>query len=337
MTSLLLARAPIALLPVLVFLLTLVYFDSFRLVRPRVALAMMAAGAAAAGVSYPLNGALLDLTDLSFQSYVRYVSPLLEELLKALILVHLIRIRRIGLLVDAAIAGFAVGTGFALVENLYYLALRPDAQTDVQVIRGFGTAIMHGGATAIFGIVSVALVERKGDATIGVFVPGWLGAVVLHSVFNHLLVKPLLATLTILLVLPPLIYFVFQHSERSLRHWLEADLDSDIELLRLIESGEVSTSHVGTYLDSLKHSYRGEVVADMLCYLRLHGELALRAKGMLLMRESGIEDELDDETRAKLAELDYLERSIGRSGQLALRPLLLLTGKDLWQMELLRR
>jgi RsiW-degrading membrane proteinase PrsW (M82 family) len=337
MTSLLLARAPIALLPVLVFLLTLVYFDSFRLVRPRVAVAMMVAGAVAAGVSYPLNGALLDFTDFSFQIYVRYVSPLLEELVKALILVHLIRTRRIGLLVDAAIAGFAVGTGFALVENLYYLALRPEAQADVQIIRGFGTAIMHGGATAIFGIASVALVERKGDTTIGVFVPGWIGAVVLHSVFNHLLVKPLLATLTILLVLPPLIYFVFQHSERSLRHWLEADLDSDIELLRLIESGEVSGSHVGTYLDSLKHSYRGEVVADMLCYLRLHGELALRAKGMLLMRESGIDDELDDETLAKLEELEYLERSIGRAGQLALRPLLLVTGKDLWQMEMLRR
>ena len=61
MIPLLLARAPIALLPVLVFLLTLVYFDSFRLVRPRVALSVMAAGAVAAGVSYPLNGALLDL------------------------------------------------------------------------------------------------------------------------------------------------------------------------------------------------------------------------------------------------------------------------------------
>jgi RsiW-degrading membrane proteinase PrsW (M82 family) len=336
MSSLVLARAPIALLPVLVFLLTLVYFDSFRLVRPRVALSVMAAGAVAACVSYPLNGALLDLSGVTFPVYVRYISPWLEELLKALILIHLIRTRHIGLLVDAAIAGFAVGTGFALVENLYYLALRPEAATDVQVIRGFGTAIMHGGATAIFGIVSIALVERKGDTTPVVFVPGWVGAVLVHSAFNHLLVAPLLATLAILLALPPLIYFVFQHSERSLRHWLEADLDSDIELVRLIDSGEVSETHLGKYIDSIKHSYRGEVVADMLCYLRLHGELALRAKGMLLMRESGIDDEIDDETRAKLAELEYLERSIGRSGQLALRPLLLVSGKDLWQLHALK-
>ena len=158
---------------------------------------------------------------------------------------------------------------------------------------------------------------------------------VVHSAFNHLLVAPLLATLAILLALPPLIYFVFQHSERSLRHWLEADLDSDIELLRVIGSGEVSVAR-GRFLDCLEHTYSGAIVADMLCYLRLHGELALRAKGMLLMRESGIEDEVDDETRAKLAELQYLERSIGRSGQLALRPLLLVTGKDLWQLHMLK-
>ena len=44
--------------------------------------------------------------------------------------------------------------------------------------------------------------------------------------------------------------------------------------------------------------YRGEVVADMLCYMRLHVELALRAKGVLLMRESGLEAPIDEETRA---------------------------------------
>ena len=42
----------------------------------------------------------------------------------------------------------------------------------------------------------------------------------------------------------------------------------------------------------------------MLCYLRLHVELALRAKGMLMLRESGFEEPpLDDETRAQIEEL----------------------------------
>ncbi len=46
---------------------------------------------------------------------------------------------------------------------------------------------------------------------------------------------------------------------------------------------------------------------------------------------------LDEETRDKLAELAQLERAIGRTGMLALRPLMIATGKDIWQLKLLDR
>jgi hypothetical protein len=59
-------------------------------------------------------------------------------------------------------------------------------------------------------------------------------------------------------------------------------------------------------------------------------------KGVLLMRESGIDEPpLDAETRDKLAELTQLERAIGKTGMLALRPLMIATGKDIWQLTLL--
>jgi len=334
-TSDFLARAPIALLPVLCFLATLLYYDSFKLVSLRLVLLAMTVGATAAIVSYPVNVFALDHLAMGFQAYSHHVAPWIEESLKALTLVVMIRSRRVGLLVDAAIAGFAIGTGFALVENLYYLTSRPDTHMAVQVIRGFGTAIMHGGATAVFAIVSVALFENRPDRLASVFLPGLVAAFALHSAYNHLLIRPLLATLGILVLLPPLIYTVFRRSERSLKQWLESDLDSDIELLTLIKSGEFSRSHFGMYLHALTERFRGEIVADMLCYLRLHVELAMRAKGVLLMRENDIEVEIDEETLAKLQELEYLERSIGQTGQLALRPLLMVTGKDLWQLSVL--
>ena len=76
----------------------------------------------------------------------------------------------------------------------------------------------------------------------------------------------------------------------------------------------------------------------MLCYLRVHGELAVRAKGVLLLREAGFAvPPLDAETRAKLAELSQLERANGKSGMLALRPLMMATGKEVWQLRLLRQ
>jgi len=67
----------------------------------------------------------------------------------------------------------------------------------------------------------------------------------------------------------------------------------------------------------------------VLCYLRLHTELSIRAKGLLMMREQGFMNKTGEETRAKLEELKYLESSIGATGVLAIKPFLRMRQKDL--------
>jgi RsiW-degrading membrane proteinase PrsW (M82 family) len=334
----LLWRAPIALLPVLLFLAGLVQLDGYKLLRLRMMLMLLVTGALAAAVSYLLNNIAFAHFHGSFVTYSRYVSPWIEESLKAALLVFLIRTRRVGLPVDAGIAGFAIGTGFAVVENLYYLAARPHTMLAVQVIRGFGTAIMHGGTAAILAMISNTLYERRPSGGLHLLLPGLLTAVALHTGYNYLLVRPALATLATLLVLPFVIYLVFDHSERILRTWIEVDLDSDVKRLEAISTGRFLDSPSGRYLQALRERFKGEQLADMLCYLRVHGELAVRAKGILLLRESGLPDPpLDAETRGRLTELAQLERTIGKGGLLALRPLMMATGKEIWQLTLLRQ
>src|SRR5215467_10664941 len=324
-------RASLALLPVLLFLAGLVQLDGYKLLRLRMMLVLVFAGAVAAGISYLLNNLAYAHYSGSFAAYSRWVSPWIEEALKAALLVFLIRTRRVGLPVDAAIAGFAIGTGFALVENLYYLMSRPHTALPVQVIRGFGTA-------AVLAMISNTLYERRPSGGLYLLLPGYVAAVALHTGYNYLLVRPALATLATLLVLPFVIYLVFDHSERILRKWIEVDLDSDVELLQSISAGRFLASKSGRYLQALRDRFRGEELADMLCYLRVHGELAVRAKGLLLLRETGMpEPPLDAETRGRLAELEQLERAIGKTGLLALRPLMMATGKEIWQLTLLRR
>lgn len=333
-----LVRAPIALLPVLLFLAGLVQLDGYKLVRMRMMLALMATGAVAAGLSYALNNLVFAHFHGSFVTYSRYVSPWIEESLKAALLVFLIRTRRVGLPVDAGIAGFAIGTGFAVIENLYYLAARPHTVLAVQVIRGFGTAIMHGGTATILAMISNTLYERRPSGGLHLLLPGLFAAVALHTGYNYLLVRPALATLATLLVLPFVIYLVFDHSERILRTWIEVDLESDVQRLEAISSGKFLDSPSGRYLQALRERFKGEQLADMLCYLRVHGELAVRAKGLLLLRETGMpEPPLDAETRGRLAELAQLEHAIGKTGMLALRPLMMATGKEVWQLTLLRQ
>jgi len=328
-------RGSTGLLPVAVFLIVLVYLDSYKLVRLGTVLLAIAAGGLAAAASYFTNDLGLEITGHGFTAYSRYISPLVEEALKGTILVYLIRKNRIGFPVDAAIFGFAAGTGFAMIENLYYLGVMQEAHFAVWIVRGFGTAIMHGGATAIFGIVAHTLAEEKQSTGPGVLLPGFILAALLHSAFNHFLFAPMLSTIGVLVLLPPVLLFVFQKSEASLRKWLAIDFDADTELLELINSGDFSNSKIGRYLDSIREHFKPEVLFDMLCYLRLHTELSMRSTGMLMLRESGFEVETNEEIKSMLQELKFLESSIGRTGRRAVRPFLRISSRDMWQLFML--
>ena len=328
-------RGSVGLIPVLLFLAALVYLDSYKLVHLRAVLETIIFGCLAAAASYVANVTMLSTFSIGLTDYSRYVAPLIEELLKGLILVNLIRRNKIGFPVDSAIFGFAAGAGFAMIENLYYLGTLVDSHLAVWIVRGFGTAIMHGGTTAIFGIIAHTLAEERQTTKAYIFVPGFLTAAAIHSVFNHFLFAPVWSTLGILLLFPPVIMVVFQESEKSLRRWMQIDFDADAELLERISSGEFTESKVGKFLGSLRGRFRGEVVADMFCYLRLHVELSMRATGMLMMRESGFPTEPHPEVQGMLEELKYLEKSIGRTGRRTMKPFLRLSSRDLWQIYML--
>lgn len=331
----LLTRAPVGLLPVLVFLLLLVYLDSYKLVRLRTVLWVILTGALLPVISYWVNGYLMENLGLSLHVYSRYAAPMVEEAMKASVMIYLFRTHRIGFLVDAAILGFAVGAGFGVVENFYYLYLAADAQIGVWVVRGFGTALMHGGTMALFGVMAQTLTERQMKINPLLLLPGFIMAVIIHSVFNHFPGTPILTTLGTLLILPLIFMVVFEKSARSMHDWLEEDFDEDAMLLEQINSGEFSESRIGRFLNDLKQAFPGTVVVDMLCYLRLYTELALRAKGVLMMRENGLDTPVGERTRAKFEEMRYLEKSIGKTGLLALSPFLKMTRKDLWQLYVL--
>lgn len=330
-------RALLGLLPVVCFLGALVALDSYKLVRLRTVLSVIALGGITAGASFAVNLLVYHGLDIQFSTLSRYVAPVVEETFKGAVILMLLRSNRIGFLVDAAIFGVAVGAGFAMVENLYYLRQLADAHPGVWIVRGFGTAVMHGGVQAIFAIILVTLSDKRGRTDALALLPAFLAAVVVHSAFNHLVRWPMYLTLAQLVLLPPLILLVFQRSEKAVEGWLGTGFDADSELLELINSGELGGSPVGRYLHQLRSRFRGEVVADLLCYLRLHVELALRAKGVLMMREGGFEVEVDEPTRAKFEEMSYLERSVGPTALMAMKPFLHMSRKDLWQLYMLGR
>ena len=326
-----------SLLPVVLFLVGLLVMDSYRLVTRGSVARTIAVGMAAALVSLALNLAALRLLHVDPVPLKRYLAPLHEELLKAAYLVYLIRTDKVGFMVDAGLRGFALGAGFALAENLYYVYGVPSAPLMLWVVRGLGTAVLHGSTTAIVGIVSKAMWDRRETRDWRAFAPGLILAIAIHSLYNHLLLPPIAEAALLLLGMPVILALVFERSDRATREWLGAGLDRDAELLELVLSGRIADTPVGRYLDAIRRHFPAAVVADMLCLLQIRLELSMRAKGILIARAAGVDLPIDRDVRANFEELAYLERSIGKTGWLALEPFLRTTKRDLWQIYMLKR
>jgi len=326
----------IAIIPILVFLLVLKTMDSFKLVRFRHVAASLGAGLTAAIVAFLITRHMMPATGLSLTSYSRYVAPLIEEALKSSWIIWLLVRRRTGFMVDTAIHGFAIGAGFAIVENIYYLNTVTGYGIAYSVVRGFGPALMHGTATAIFGVLAKTASELRGSVTAATVLPALLMTILIHSLFNHFFLSPLMSALALLIGVPVLMTLVFRQSERSLRKWLGVGFDSDQLMLEMITSGDIAQTPMGEYLISLKRTFSGETIVDMLCFLRLHIELSIKAKGILLMRENGFEPPPDPDVEDMFSELRYLEGRIGVTGKLALHPLLRWSSRDLWQLHMLQ-
>ncbi len=325
----------ISLFPVLLFLFVLIILDSYKLLKLKSILKTLLIGCCVAILCYVINRLLFHLSEHP-ANITYYFAPLIEEFLKALFPIYLIKTKKIGFLVDAAIYGFAIGAGFAFVENIYYLHYLLDNNLFIWIIRGFGTAFMHGGTTAIFTMMTVYLIERNNSEKFVLFLPGYLIAFILHSFFNYFYFSPLLTTVTQLLLLPILMMVIFSRSEKGLQNWMETGFITDVMLLEFIKKGKFKETKAGKYLDRFTKRFPGEVVMDMLCYLRIYLELSIRSKGFLLMKEAGMEIKIDVELKDKVNELSYLEKSIGKAGKSILAPLLHLSKKDLWQISFLK-
>jgi|SRR6185437_9019226 RsiW-degrading membrane proteinase PrsW (M82 family) len=328
-----LSEAPIALVPVLVFLTTLLFYDSYRLISLTELLVTIAAGIGLGIASYFVNGYLIGSLAIDYTTYSHLAGPAVEEALKASAIAILFFRNRIGFLIDALIMGFAVGTGFGVFENIYYLYTFHDAAIGDWIVRGFGTAVMHGGATAIFAALTQSLVERRATLRIWHFIPSLAIATAAHAGYNMLQDMPLVAAFAVLVGFPALFYFLFSKSEHAVHQWLVHDYESHEQLLADIESGRFAHSEAGRFILGLTRRFSDAVVESMFAYIKLHAQLVLLAEKRSLAREGkGEAGPSPVQIKEDLRHLRELEKRVGRTAMMVLWPHLHFSRRELWEL-----
>lgn len=321
--------------PVIFFLVFLFLLDSFKLVIYKLLIMAVFWGAISAFIAYFVNTFLLEYGQLNFEILSQYLAPASEEILKSAFIFFIIGKKQVGFLIDAAIYGFAIGTGFSLVENIFYLHSATESNLLIWIIRGFGTALMHGGCTSLLAIILIGAKSREKSGLLSILL-AFAIAYIIHSAFNHFYINPIFQTLGVIIVYPIAFISIFKFNENQLQNWLEIEFSSEIELLNMIKKGEFRSTRAGEYLTSLKSRFSGETILDMYCYIQIYLDLSVKAKRNLMLKENGFPLFVEDDIVVKLAELEALKKRIGKVGEITLSPLIRMNYRDLWKLNSLK-
>lgn len=332
----------LALVPVLVLLGVFAWLDAFALMRPRELALLLALGGLGAVLAYPISGRMLDTLPIGFSNYSRFIAPWLEEAIKGAFVVLLFRLNRIGYKLDAVLSGFAIGAGFSVVENIFYLTFFPQYGVGTWLVRGCGTALMHGTCTAMFAAIAHEMAERESRGAAGEFdfrwwwfVPGYLVAVMLHTIFNQFPEQPLLAMIGALVVTPVAIMLVFHFGQAEAARWLDQEVVGHRAQLAALDAGTWpdNASRIGALAKRL--GPEGE--QRIRTYVRTLAWLVVEAEETMI-EESGGDVEINRaRVRDAFAELDRARTAMGRSTFAALKPLLPFSRNDHWEVGELRQ
>jgi RsiW-degrading membrane proteinase PrsW (M82 family) len=334
----------VALVPVLVMLAIFVWLDAFALMSLKEIFVLLALGAIGALAAWPVSGRLLDTLPIGFSLYSRFIAPWIEEAIKAAIMIALFRMNRIGYKLDAVISGFAIGAGFSLVENIFYLTLFPNYGTGTWLVRGFGTAIMHGTTLAVLAAIAHEFAERETreaaadyDFSLMWFVPGYGVAVALHTAFNQFPDRPMISMMAAILVAPIALIATLNFGTAEAQRWLAAECAEHKAQVDTLRAGRWPDGPAGRKIAALAERLDPDAVKRIRRYWELQAWLVAEAEETMMEEAAGDAEFDAAAVRAAFAELDGLRRAIGRSTFAAMQALLPFSRNDYWEVSELRQ
>lgn len=294
----------------LIYRLDLYAMGSFQTV-----MACFAWGVAAFAIAlFVSNRLVFDWGWVNRQTLSHTVAPVLEEVWKALFLTVLVRRPQFTYFVDGAIYGFAVGMGFAVVENTLYLATNGDLSTALS--RVVSTNLMHATATAMVGI---ALGRARFHRFTGRFLwllAGLAAAVGIHAGFNRLVTGVngrflLLYAALVGLVGLGFIVLVIKRGLAEQKGWIEESL-GEVDRVTAAETAVVQRlANVYDILTPLAAQFGAEKAQKIEDFLMLQARLGILRKTLAKLKDDKLRRGVETQIETLRQEIDTARRDVG--------------------------
>lgn len=213
----------LALIVPLIFLWIIREYDFYQTGQFSLIILCLCWGAIVYGPTALTNWSLVNSRVANQDTVDHFIAPILEELLKGLLLFYLVRRAQFTYLVDGALYGFATGIGFAIFENFENV---PHAYTILEIIlRILSTNLVHAFSSAAIGIALGIFLLRDSRSRWLIFFGGVIIAIGQHMIFNimgaeiHPIVKIFPGFLGMLFI-----YFVMQLGVKQAQSWIKEKL-----------------------------------------------------------------------------------------------------------------
>ena len=304
--------------PLALFIILLLVMDSFSLTKWSTLIMTVAAGM----VMFLASWLICRIPAIGAS---KLLVSIVEELCKGAIVYLLIARQKVGLLGDATIYGSAIGAGFGLLSNIFFLTAHGGADIWHTIFLGCEAAVMHIGCTSLLAMALIMVHQGRYGQTrkskvLGTVV-SFLAAIVVHYVHALEPINPIILTAILIVYFVVSKHSLFKKNSKFVHEWLDAGINNEINLLAAFRRGEFSSTKAGDYMLTLKESFDPEVFFDMFCYVQNYLELSIAARSNLILKEAGMEPRKDPENQARLQELVVLRKRIGPTAELSVRPI----------------
>ena len=131
-----------------------------------------------------VNGVMVDLLPLSTFEVTIIVTPISEEILKALPILFFATL--LSPKKEAVFtAAMAIGIGFAVLENAFYMLNDASFNMIDAIVRAFGAGLMHGMCTLLVGVGILFVKKKRKLFVVGTFAM-LSTAITYHGIYNML-------------------------------------------------------------------------------------------------------------------------------------------------------
>jgi RsiW-degrading membrane proteinase PrsW (M82 family) len=295
-------------------------------------------GLIAFGLAFFTNRFLLNSAGVDWAIVVQYIAPIEEEILKGLILLFLVRRRQFTYFVDGAIYGFAIGIGFAVIENYSYLfSIDQGGQLMVAVVRVISTNLMHAAGSSIIGIaMGLSRFSRRSGkilyALAGLLVSGSLHVVfnvVSNSEFTNTLI--LIITISVIgLISFGVIVFAIRQGLKESKAWIEEKLGMADRVTAGETKAVLSLKNIDEILSPLAEQFGPEKAEHIETLLKQQARLGILRKNMDKLQDESLLADTRQEIEEVRSDMEIARQAIGSYAMVYLRGIFPEEDSQLW-------